>query len=185
MTSKQLLVLIAISAVTFLALLLGGGYVYLTNPALLGLPVKGQQDSLSKPPAVWEIELDRLQQELKSVRTERGRLQDSLARLSAQLGQLRTQYEQVQQQLTAAQTSLATMERLGQQDSLGLKNLRVVAEMYDRADPAEVAKILANAESPYAAAVLRLMKRKTAARVLEQLPKDKALAISLASLEQR
>jgi len=52
-----------------------------------------------------------------------------------------------------------------------------------RANPAEVAQILANADRSYAAAILRLMKRKTAARVLEQLPKDKALAISLAALE--
>lgn len=76
------------------------------------------------------------------------------------------------------------MQHTVQRDSLRLKNLHILAEMYDRADPAEVAKILANAESSYAAAVLRAMKRKTAARVLEQLPKEKALAISLAALEQ-
>jgi len=51
-------------------------------------------------------------------------------------------------------------------DSLRLKNLHVLAEMYERANPAEVAQILANADRSYAAAILRLMKRKTAARVL-------------------
>ncbi|MCS7001091.1 MAG: hypothetical protein NZ481_09795, partial [Candidatus Kapabacteria bacterium] len=90
----------------------------------------------------------------------------------------------VQQQLVIAQQQISHQQQRAQRDSLRLKNLAMVAEMYDRADPAEVAKILASAESSYAASVLRLMKRKTAAKVIEYLPKDKALAISLAVLDQ-
>lgn len=186
MTSKQLLALVVVTTVTFLAVVIGGGYLYVTNPTLLGLPARQQStDSLRQPPAIWEIELERLQQELAQSRSAQARLKDSVGKLSNQLQQLHAQYQQALQQLAATQTTLAQMERLGQQDSLRLKNLRVLAEMYDRADPAEVAKILAHAESAYAAAVLRLMKRKTAARVIENLPKDKALAISMATLDQR
>jgi flagellar motility protein MotE (MotC chaperone) len=184
MTSKQLLALIAVTTVTFLSMVIGGGYVYLTNPSLLGLGGRASSDSVLQPPAVWEVELDRLQRELHEARRNHAQLNDSLAKISAELARVRAQYQESQQLLTRAQTAIAQLEQMGKQDSLRLKNLRVLAEMYDRADPAEVAKILANAESSYAAAVLRLMKRKTAARVLEQLPKEKALAISLATLDQ-
>lgn len=183
MTSKQLLALIITSSLTFLALVLGGGYVYWTNPSLLGFPENRPSDTLAKPIAIWEVELERLQREHKQTTLQVIKLRDSAAWLQRKLSTATARSDSLQQQLSIALNTLAQLRQSVDRDSLRLKNLHAIAEMYDRADPVEVAKILAGAESSYAAAVLRLMKRKTAAKVIEQLPKDKALAISLAALE--
>lgn len=184
MTTRQFLALLTICTVTFLALLATGGYIYLTNPALLGIaPQTHSPDTITAPPALWEIEVERARSEQRRLQSQLMQLRDSLARLQRHLSQLNTQYTQAQQQLASTQATLAALQRNGQKDSLRLKNLRMLAEMYDRADPGEVAKILANSDSQHAAQVLALMKRKTAARVLEQLPKDKAVAISQAVVE--
>ncbi|GBD05672.1 hypothetical protein HRbin20_01261 [bacterium HR20] len=184
MGTRQLIALVIVSSVTFLCLVLGGGYIYVTKPELLGLARPPAHDSVAAPPTVWELQLGQLEKENAHFRAETNRLKDSLQRITTELATLRQQRSELQSQLDAARTALASQQHTVQRDSLRLKNLHILAEMYDRADPAEVAKILANAESSYAAAVLRAMKRKTAARVLEQLPKEKALAISLAALEQ-
>lgn len=181
---RQLVALVIISSVTFLCLVLGGGYIYMTKPELIGLSPRSLGDSLATAPAVWELTLNRVEAENARLRTETLGLKDSLERLAREVASLRLRQNELQTQLDVAHAAVATQQRALQRDSLRLKNLHLLAEMYDRADPAEVAKILANAESSYAAAVLRAMKRKTAARVIEQLPKEKALAISLATLEQ-
>lgn len=183
MTSKQLLALILTSSLTFLALVLGGGYLYWTNPTLLGLPENRQSNTLAKPLAVWEVELYRLQKEHQQTTLQLIQLRDSTVSLQRSLSAATAHSDSLQQQLTIALNTIVQLRQSLDRDSLRLKNLYAIAEMYDRADPAEVAKILAGAESSYAAAVLRLMKRKTAAKVIEQLPKDKALAISVAALE--
>jgi septal ring factor EnvC (AmiA/AmiB activator) len=184
MTPKQLLALVLTSTITFLAIVAGGGYLYLTRPELLGFVSPFRTDTVVTPPAMWELQLDRLQKENNHLRHTIESLRDSLARLKAHNEQMSNECSRLQQQLTQAQYTINELNRSTQKDSLRLKNLQMIAEMYDRADPAEVAKILAGAENSYAAAVLRLMKRKTAARVIEQLPKDKALAISVAALDQ-
>ncbi|MCX7929367.1 MAG: hypothetical protein N2663_01400 [Chlorobi bacterium] len=184
MTAKQILVLVLASTITFLAILAGGGYLYRTNPGLLGLPVSASQDGTAQPPKVWEVELEHLTVQVQQARQHAEHLNDSLRQLSERVMALDIQNRQLQQQLVEARHTAEQLRRSAQRDSLRLKNLHVLAEMYDRADPAEVAKILAGADNSYAAAVLRLMKRKTAARVIEHLPKDKALAVSLAALDQ-
>lgn len=184
MTAKQLLALVVTTTITFVALLLGGGYVYQTAPELLGISRQRGTDSLPVSVRVWEVELDRLERDKRELEQQCTLFRDSIGKLHTELSALRAHLADVQQQLVIAQQQISHQQQRAQRDSLRLKNLAMVAEMYDRADPAEVAKILASAESSYAASVLRLMKRKTAAKVIEYLPKDKALAISLAVLDQ-
>jgi flagellar motility protein MotE (MotC chaperone) len=184
MSAKQLVALLVITSVSFLCLLIGGGYLYMFKPELFGLSQQTTHDSLAVPLSVWELQLNQLEKDKARLQSETQRLRDSLQRLTGELAAQHRRLGELQAQLDKVNTTLANEQRATMRDSLRLKNLHVLAEMYERANPAEVAQILANADRSYAAAILRLMKRKTAARVLEQLPKDKALAISLAALEQ-
>jgi len=52
MSAKQLVALLVITSVSFLCLFIGGGYLYVFKPELLGLSQQIAHDSLAVPPSV-------------------------------------------------------------------------------------------------------------------------------------
>lgn len=50
--------------------------------------------------------------------------------------------------------------------------------MYEKGQPAEIAKILGESDPEYVVSVLKSMKRKNAAQILERMPTDKAVRVS-------
>ncbi|MFM8569046.1 MAG: magnesium transporter MgtE N-terminal domain-containing protein [Candidatus Kapaibacterium sp.] len=84
---------------------------------------------------------------------------------------------QLDESLSAAHREFAK-EELQRKDTARLKNLRIAAEMYEKGQHAEIAKILSEAEPDYVVDVLTFMKRKSAAQILERMPTEKAVLVS-------
>lgn len=183
-TIRQFLMLVAISTVTMVLLLAAGLYLSAHKPEWLGRRTAATGEAAeATQPTLLELELDRLRMNQRTAESTVRRLRDSVGHLTTTVAQLQLQLNELRQQLATAEAKLGALQQAARRDSLRLKNLQTLADMYNRADPAEVAKILEGANSKYAATVLRLMKPRVAAKVLEALPKDKALAISQAATD--
>ena len=174
MSSKQIIVLVAATAFTGLLVTGGAFYLWHTQPQSLGLPAPiVEVDTSVHVPTESEIlhhRNDSLERIAKS-------MHDSLSGLNSQVTSLRDQQKHLSEQLEQNKKEQEKKEKAWN-DTTRLKNLRVSAEMYEKAQPAEAAKILAKSNSEYVAGVLNLMKRKSAAKVLEQLPVNKAVEVS-------
>jgi flagellar motility protein MotE (MotC chaperone) len=179
MNSKTVGTLLAVSVCT--GLLITGACMYLwsTHPELLGMeppaPVekkisfKDTTEAVS-PEEVLRSQNERLNKELASLR-------DSLHTATSAIAQSSARVQQLDESLSATQREHAK-EELQRKDSTRLKNIQIAAEMYEKGQPAEIAKILSEADPEYVVSVLKIMKRKNAAQILERMPTDKAVRVS-------
>lgn len=179
MSGKQLLIIIIVSSLSFLLITGAGGYVYLYKPELVGLPThKPGQDTLPPPPTPAEIEANRLRAANDSLSKQMQSMNDSLQKTLQKASTLAQETQSLKSQVDEKKKQEQAQQEKARKDSLQLKNIQAFAEMYDKAEPTEVAKILAKADTPYAARILQLMKRKNAAKVIEHLPTEKAVAVA-------
>jgi flagellar motility protein MotE (MotC chaperone) len=180
MNSKSVVILLAVSACS--GLLITGAIVYLwsTHPETLGMerPVVATplgphaNDSLHQA-----SEAEALRQKNERLNTEVSRLRDSLKSAYAAMHSSSERVRQLDESLSATHREHAK-EELQRKDSTRLKNIRIAAEMYEKGQPAEIAKILAESEPEYVVDVLTFMKRKNAAQILERMPTEKAVRVS-------
>lgn len=184
MTQKQLIVLILIITTTFLALFAGAGYLYLYQPEILGIqrPVTlVPEDSLPQlsDPLLREandlhVMNAKLEEKISHANDSLQRTMTKVQELAKQAEQFKKQIEKVKEEEKKRKVTVAAKPP----DTTSLKNAQAFAEMYEKAQPAEVAKILSEADVNFAAKVLHRMKRKSAAKIIEQLPVKRAVAIA-------
>jgi len=178
MSGKQLLMLVLVTSVTFLGILGAGGYLYYTSPETLGLPKRVVPGDTVKQPSPIELEAQRLRNQNDSLAKKMQTFTDSLSKEKVRTDSLKNVAQSLSSQVTSQEKQQKAAQQKAEKDTLRLKNMQAFAEMYDKADPEEVAKILAKAETHYAVDILKMMKRKSAAKVIEKLPTDKAVAVA-------
>lgn len=178
MQGKHLLLIVIISSLSFLAIAGAGGYVYFVKPELLGIQSPYvKKDTLPPPPSPLELEAKALRQTNDSLAKKVAFVTDSIRKVEASKSELIQQRDEFKAKAEKERQHSATLLKKEQNDSTRLKNMTAFAEMYEKANPQEVAKILAKTDADYAAGVLKLMKRKNAAKVLEYIPTEQAVRI--------
>ncbi|MBL7997145.1 MAG: hypothetical protein JNL32_00775 [Candidatus Kapabacteria bacterium] len=183
MSGKQLLIIVILSSLTFLLIAGAGGYVYYTQPELLGTTNPYIKRDTTQKPDPLKLEAERLQRTTDSLAKAMAAASDSLSRSVQRADELAMELKRFHESEEAAKKQRLSNEAKAERDSIRLKKMRSFAEMYDKADPAEVANILKESDSNYAAQVLQMMKRKNAAKVIEKLPPAKAVAIAKAGTD--
>lgn len=133
---------------------------------------RGAKDTVNE---VSEVDVMRAKNDHLS--HELGRLRDTLNNVRTAMQASSERVRQLDESLSAAHREFAK-EELQRKDTARLKNLRIAAEMYEKGQPAEIAKILSEAEPDYVVDVLTFMKRKSAAQILERMPTEKAVLVS-------
>ena len=173
MTGKQIFSLLFVALISGVMLTATGVYLWHFKPELLGLPPSPEQIQQKQDEALLQKQLnDSLQKQILFV-------QDSLKTALAKAHELQEKDRIAKAALEAVNKEKEVAKDLAvKKDSLRLKNMKDFAEMYDKADPAEVAKILSQTDTDYTASVLKMMKRKSAAKVIEKLPTKKAAEVS-------
>ncbi len=174
MSVKTMLMILAGTTVTGSLITLVALFLWYNHPQALGLPapVVPVADSVKvlSPADSLRLKSDSLQKVLTHI-------QDSLHQISGQLTSLEAEHTQT---LANVQADKNVRERreAAAQDTSRLKNLRFTADMYEKAQASEVAKILAGSDEKYSARVLKLMKPKSAAKIIELMPTRKAVDIA-------
>jgi len=177
MSPRLLIGLIIFFSFTFVALLGGLVWVMQHHPEYLGLP-RPVQDSTQVVDtlALMQQKIDSLQQALQhqqdSLLSLLAACQDTTALLRFQKDSLTTIILTYQQQ-----DSLRQLQQLFQADSLILATKKRFAQIYNQANPEDVAKILANLDDKDAAEILLLMDQKQAAKVLGAMDPERAARI--------
>lgn len=180
MNSKSVGIIIAVSVCS--GLLITGAILYLwsTHPETIGMerPVVENAKGSAMSDSLRKIsELTTAQMKNQRLSLEVQRLRDSLKTTHVAIQSSAERVRQLDESLSAANRQLA-QHQLQKKDSARLKNLQIAAEMYEKGQPAEIAKILSETEPEYVVDVLRNMKRKNAAQILERMRTDKAVLVS-------
>ena len=174
LTVKQSLLILASTTITALSITVVAVVLWNNHPEYLGLP------PLPPPPVdslKVKAEIDVLKLKNDSLERIARSINDSLRQSISALSSAHDRERQLNDQLLATKADQEKKDKIAR-DSTRLKNMQIAAEMYEKAQPAEVAKILAGSEPEYVAHILKLMKRKSAAKVLEQLPTKKAVEVT-------
>ncbi len=149
-------------------------YFWHNKPEVLGLPPRplpgADTIKVVSEAEILKVKSDSLEQALRTV-------SDSLHRVSSSLTNLQSEHKQMSEKIEI-DTKEREKKETALRDSTRLKNLIITAEMYEKAQASEVAKILSESEPEYSASILKLMKRKNAAKVLELMPTKKAVKVT-------
>ena len=185
---KQVLTIIILCSVSFMLLIGGLVAVMQLRPEILGFPaltVDSAQVTL-KSKLDTEIlakrEKEKEEFEKQKVEVEKQKkdslgnlvasLTDSLNRARSEYGAASRQASELSMALTRQQSAVKAT-----QDSAENAEYAQYARMYNAANPKDVAAILNKADKVKAATILKLMKNKVAAKVIESLKPDKAVEI--------
>lgn len=187
---RQLLIILIISSISFLAIFGGAAVLFTVKPELFGHTPKPAADtsSIATQPkqnlvlieqdsiAHVHARQEKLKGEKDSIEKRMTFLRDSIVVLESKVNLAQSEIEKS----TALIQKTASNEKK-KEDSTVENNITTFAEMYDKMNPNDVASVLLELDSRTSAKILKLMKRKNAARVLELLPGDKAKNILLLS----
>lgn len=177
MNTKTVLLIIAGATTSGLLVTLCALYLWHNRPEMLGLPPNPPPQVAGADSVKVVSEADLLRAKSDSLERVLHSVSDSLSHVSGSLNSLQSQHKAMVDQYENAKKEQQKKD-LAQRDSTRLKNLQIAAEMYEKAQASEVAKILAGSDKSYSASVLKLMKRKSAAKVLELMPTKTAVDIS-------
>ncbi len=177
MSARGLIGLLLFLSLTFFALL--GGVLWLIQhyPEYLGLP-RPPQDSTQTIDtlALFQHRIDSLsaviQHQRDSLLALLAACQDTTALLLSQKDSLSALILSYQQQ-----DSIRRLQQLFRTDSLIFATKKRFAQIYNQADPEDVAKILAKLDDKDAAELLLLMDQKQAAKVLGAMDPERAASI--------
>lgn len=177
----------AVFFLVFLATLFG---VYTYDPTFLGFP----------PPKIDSVTLLAQMKKAKSVidsvkikksdlnkiKKKNDSLEKKLAQISDSLMKVRSIGNEAKKtnEYLKLENAKIEQELTRKRDSLIRTNYTVFAQMYDKANPEDVAKIISELDERDAAFILKKMKPKNAAKVLENIKPELAASILVLSATQ-
>lgn len=169
----------------FLSTLFG---IYTYYPTYLGFPPP-KIDSVALIVAAKKKAMDSIKvkkTDFEKVKKKNDSLAKKLAQISDSLQKVRNAGNETKKQNETLKLENAKIEQelTRKRDSLIRTNYTLFAQIYDKAEPADVAKIISELDERDAAFILKRMKAKNAAKVLENIKPEQAAAILVLSATQ-
>jgi len=177
----------AVFFLMFLATLFG---IYTYDPTYLGFPppkvdsvallaqMKKKKFTIDSV-KVKKTDLERMKKKNDSLGKKLAQISDSLTKIRSLSNEAKKTNEYLK-----LENAKIEQELTRKRDSLIRANYTVFAQMYDKANPVDVAKIISELDERDAAFILKKMKPKNAAKVLENIKPELAAAILVLSATQ-
>ncbi|PIE59712.1 MAG: hypothetical protein CSA32_02685 [Desulfobulbus propionicus] len=162
----------------FISLLVSVTAVSVVFADNLATDQKGIQDGIQQHTAYSSVEERRL---MEALQEERGSLKREREELANQKKALKTLEEEVDKKLKELGQQRQVLEAmLKEKDAQELKRIKELSKMYEKMAAEKAARIFTTLDEPLAIAILEQMKSKSAAKLLNNMDRDQAAALTTA-----